>query len=256
MFEVNYCDYNWSNPDHDRIYRPEGREDYLFLCFFTPMRIHLGDAVIETRENACILYTPDTPQDYEAIEKFRNSFFHFTSNQTSFIEQFGIPVNTVFYLQDVESVNRTIKKICIENIVKQDFYKEQTNQLVTQLLIDVARQVHVGSNDDISDDIRYEQFRNARVEILTHIEENWTTESMAALTNLGVSQFYSIYRQYFSRSPKAELLDARIERAKYLLKIEKMPVTQTAILCGFGSLSHFTRYFKKKCKVTPKDYAR
>ena len=78
---------------------------------------------------------------------------------------------------------------------------------------------------------------------------------MVALTNLGVSQFYSYYQLFFNRSPKAELLEARLERAKYLLRVEAMPVGQAAVQSGFTNLSHFTRYFKKECGMTPSAYA-
>lgn len=77
---------------------------------------------------------------------------------------------------------------------------------------------------------------------------------MAALTNLGTSQFYSYYKMFFNRSPKSELLDARMERSKYLLRVEKLPVAQAAAQAGFDSLPHFTRYFKKVCGMTPSEY--
>ena len=30
-FTLNFCEYNRSNSDYDRIFRPEGSGDYLFL---------------------------------------------------------------------------------------------------------------------------------------------------------------------------------------------------------------------------------
>ena len=41
MFQVNYCEYNRSNADCDRIYRPGGSGDYLLLLLKTPMKCRL-----------------------------------------------------------------------------------------------------------------------------------------------------------------------------------------------------------------------
>ena len=32
-FTLNFCEYNRSNSDYDRIFRPEGSGDFLFLLF-------------------------------------------------------------------------------------------------------------------------------------------------------------------------------------------------------------------------------
>lgn len=37
-FSIQFCEYNYSNPDYDQIYRPNGSGDYLFLLFKTPMK--------------------------------------------------------------------------------------------------------------------------------------------------------------------------------------------------------------------------
>ena len=41
-FNLNFCEYNRSNSDYDRIFRPEGSGDFLFLLFKTPMKVYLG----------------------------------------------------------------------------------------------------------------------------------------------------------------------------------------------------------------------
>ena len=146
------------------------------------------------------------------------------------------------------------RKINIEYLEKQPFYEEQISQLINQLFILFSRQLHQTLELPSMDTDMLELFRKARIEILTHLEEEWTSEKMAALTNLSSSQFYHYYRTFFHQSPKAELINARIDRAKYLLKQENLPVNQAAQLSGFNSLPHFTRLFQKVCGVTPSLY--
>lgn len=254
MFYTDYCDYNRSNPDCDIINRPEGSGDYLFLYFMTPMVVYMEGKAQTAGAGAFILYTPGESQIYQAVERFKNSFVHFTCDDDSFLTAYDIPVNQIVYPPYPDAMNALFKLIYVESVTKQDYYQEQIDKLMHQLFILFSRQLHTFP-EGISDRTGlFEQFRKARIEILTHIDRKWDADNMAALTNLGTSQFYSYYRLFFNRSPKSELLDARIERSKYLLRVEKLPVGQAALQAGFDSLPHFTRYFKKVCGMTPSEY--
>ena len=61
-FSIQFCEYNYSNPDYDQIYRPNGSGDYLFLLFKTPMKVYLDKKLSISKENACILYAPGYEQ--------------------------------------------------------------------------------------------------------------------------------------------------------------------------------------------------
>lgn len=254
MFRTGYCDYNRANPDCDIIDRPEGSGDYLFLYFMVPMKVQLGGRTQMAKEGAFLLYTPGEPQVYQAVRRFKNSFVHFTCDDDGFLEDYGLPVNRIVYPPDPGAINGLFKLIYVESVTKQDYYQEQLDKLMHQMFILFSRQLHsFPEGKGIHADL-FEEFRKARIEILTHIDRKWDADSMAELTNLGTSQFYNYYRLFFNRSPKSELLDARIERSKYLLRVEKLPVAQAAAQTGFDSLPHFTRYFKKTCGMTPSEY--
>lgn len=255
MFHITYCDYNRSNPDYDKIFRPNGSGDYLLLYFMTPMKVQFNTESIIAKEGAFLLYSPGHPQIYQAVRKFKNSFIHFTCDNDHFLKEYSLPANKLLYPPNPGAMNELFKNIYMENVAKQELYQEQSDKLMHQLFIQLTRQLrNYPAEADINAGL-YKQFQKARIEILTHIEKDWTADNMAALTNLATSQFYHYYKVFFNRSPKSELLDARIERAKYLLRIEALPVGQAALQSGFDNLSHFSRYFKKECGMTPSEYA-
>lgn len=256
MFHIGYCDHNRFNPDYDKIDRPEGSGDYLLLYLMTPMKMQLGTENIVTKEGAFILYTPGAPQIYQAVRRFKNSFVHFTCDDDSFLEAYDLPVNRIVYPPDPDAMNVLMQYIYVESVGKQEHYEAQLDKLMHLLLILFSRQIHTYPKESVFAADLYEQFKKARTEILTHLGREWSVDNMAALTNLGTSQFYNYYKLFFNRSPKSELLEARIERSKYLLRVEKLPVGQAAAQAGFSNVSHFTRYFKKACGMTPSEYGR
>ena len=46
----------------------------------------------------------------------------------------------------------------------------------------------------------------------------------------------------------------RIDRARWILENEKMPITQIAYACGFRDIKTFNKLFKKECGMSPTQY--
>ncbi len=124
-FEIHFCEYNRQNPPKDRIYRPGGSGDYLFLLLKTPMKFYLNQELNLTRENACILYTPQTMQHYEAVQKFRNSYIHFSCS-APLAEHFRIPLNTIFYPGNPDEIDEYIRELQEERIASQYSFRLPT----------------------------------------------------------------------------------------------------------------------------------
>ncbi len=253
MFRLHYCDYDVSEAEGGRIYRPNGSGDYLFLYFTTPMKLYRQHRLELTKPGACILYTPDYFQHYEAVKEFKNSFLHFESDSDTFPSCYQLPENTVFYPHQTEWINHMIRRIQSEHLTRSLYYEEQIHTLFVQLFITLSRDLYQSAREPETAGL-YQQFQKTRYTILSHCEQDWNSTSMAQLVNLSRSQFYSYYTRFFHRPPKADLIEARIEKAKTLLTNEALQIQHVAEMCGFSNISHFTRYFKKQCGCTPREY--
>lgn len=253
MYNINYTFYNRYNIDYDVINRPHGSGDYLFLHFITPMKLQLNGQTIVTKENAFIIFDKGTPQLYSAVKTFQNSFIHFDTDQP-FSEKYNIPTDTVMYFSNPEAFAAILNNIHLEFFTKKVFCEESLDCYMTQLMILLSRYYNDAPAEKNFGSYLFNVFQNARSEIMKDLSNDWTSESMAALTNLGVSQFYQYYRSFFGNTPKADLIDARISHAKELLINEKITVSEAALRSGFQTPSHFARYFKEKCHMTPLEW--
>lgn len=256
MLHTNYCNYNFSNPDYDVIDRASGTPEYLFLYFQTPMDVMLDGKMHRASSGACLLIPPNTRTWYRAVCQFTNSFVHFYGAEAADLVNAhkNIPKNRLFYLPDTETVNRILKGIYTEYVSRDYMYEQQIDNLLRMLLTLLSRQLSGSFHIPEASPDLYRIFQKARLTILTHPGKAWDASSMAALTHLGGSQFYHYYKKFFHRSPKAELLDVRLELAGDLLRNESCTIAAAAECCGFSNLAHFTRYFKKRYGVAPGQY--
>jgi AraC-like DNA-binding protein len=111
-----------------------------------------------------------------------------------------------------------------------------------------------GIGQNIYNTSLYAQFQSLRQVLLNSCETDWTMDEICKRAYMEKSQFYSYYTTFFKATPKAEILNARIEKAKNLLINEGMQVYQVAESCGFKNTSHFIRYFKNKCQCSPGEF--
>lgn len=254
MYRLNFCEYNRSNQDYDTISRPAGSGDYLFLQFKSPMKVYLEDNIVITKDNACILYTLDMPQHYQAVHRFRNNYLHFSSDESP-ARSFPMPENTVFYPENAVQIDSLISRLQQEYFSGLPHREEAVHALMTLLFLSISRSLTRETVQKEEAGHLYPLFQSLRLEMLTECGKDWDIEQLCRQVNLEKSQFYVYYRSFFSSTPKNDLLRARLEKAKNLLSNEALQVKEVAGLCGFGSQAHFTRYFKACCGCAPGMYA-
>lgn len=100
----------------------------------------------------------------------------------------------------------------------------------------------------------------ALAELLETIEKNLDGDlSLAALARragMSSSCFSRWFREQTGRTPHAYVVEARIERAKLLLRSSELPLLDVALAVGFSSQSCLNVSFRRRAGVTPADYRR
>ena len=248
LYTIHYCEAGRQNPDGDRIFRPNGSGDWLFLLFLSPMTVVLPSGTQTAQSGACILYPPDACQDYFAPGVFLNSYIHFSAPEPSI---YTLPTCTLFYPSDPQHIDHVLAQIQAECLTKDMWFDEMSDTLLRGLFLSLSRE-QTTAKTPISP--LFEPFRQARLAILSRCEEPWNAEQMCALVNLSKSQFYAYYRAFFGVSPKEDLISARLNRACNLLTNQLLSVSEAAAQCGFMNLCHFTRLFKRRFGCSPGAY--
>jgi AraC-like DNA-binding protein len=78
--------------------------------------------------------------------------------------------------------------------------------------------------------------------------------AMARAAHASPSHFARQYKEAFGESPYQHLLTRRVERAKALLRVGEMSVTEVCFEVGFQSLGSFSARFHEIVGMTPSEY--
>ncbi|MDL2301858.1 AraC family transcriptional regulator [Lachnospiraceae bacterium OttesenSCG-928-D06] len=256
MIKIDYCSHHAKNADGDLIYRPFGTSSCLFLLILSPMTFYFPNNKTEKAgPGACILYPAGSFQHYEAEKEFFNSYVHFFCDD-SILNQYGVQTNTLFYPRQTEEINGIIKSLHRETLSSFKKSDEMIDLLLRQLLILLERNRQETALMSTQGHRYYSELLELRENMLEQCEKNWNITELCHKINIGKSQFYHYYELYFGRTPKEELLQARLLRARYYISNEAITIKQAAYASGFENIYHFNRYFKKQFGCTPTEFKR
>lgn len=85
-------------------------------------------------------------------------------------------------------------------------------------------------------------------------KDNLTIQNLANDLNVSRSYLSKNFQKYYHTSPKAYLMEVRMERAKQLLKITDEPINIIGKSVGYPDSLGFSRAFKKYFGIAPSKY--
>lgn len=110
-------------------------------------------------------------------------------------------------------------------------------------------------NDRYSSGNRYENLDRA----FDYMVENFKNKDfdygkMTEASGLSYSYFNSLFTARYKMTPIKYVTKLRIDYAKELLMTKRYSVTDVAELCGFENVYYFSRVFKEKVGLSPKNF--
>lgn len=253
--QINDVGYNHIHDADLKIQRPFGSGDNLFLLIKTPAIFTFDGKDVATEKNSFILYRKDTPQMYRANGiRFSNDWFHFelSEEEVLFIESLDIPFDKVVPLRNINDLSLLIKNMCFEKYSANE-HKEKAIQLYLKLFFyKLSEKLHATNVDNPNS--YYEKMSIIRTRIYNMPYIDWNVERLAHQLTMSKSYFQHLYKEIFGISVMNDVIQSRIDHAKYLLSTTDNSIVQVAEMCGYKCTSHFMRQFKNKMKMTPSEY--
>ncbi len=87
-----------------------------------------------------------------------------------------------------------------------------------------------------------------------HLSEDLSIANMAAVVHMSPFHFARAFKAATGQPPHRYVTQRRMEQAKILLSVTRLPVAEVANRVGFSNQSHFSAQFRRATGTTPKGY--
>ncbi|MFM2359146.1 MAG: hypothetical protein RLY16_1139 [Bacteroidota bacterium] len=90
--------------------------------------------------------------------------------------------------------------------------------------------------------------------IRLNIGQQFQMEQLSNLSCMSMPTFYRVFKREFGISPLDYILREKIKKAKQMMQITNLSLTEIGYELGFTSLNYFDRQFKRIEGISPKQY--
>lgn len=118
------------------------------------------------------------------------------------------------------------------------------------------RKAWVPEQEDMDQWSMAQAVRKAKGYIDEHFRETITRESLSEALHFSAGHLAKSFKKEIGISLGSYIIEKRMEQARSLLREGRLPVTEVALSVGYDNFSYFSRLFKSKTGMSPKEYQR
>lgn len=236
IFGKGYCEYQEKDINPQSQINPTETSHYL-----PTFQKDVPKKRIDFKTNSCIIFPPYKLHYKNHTENSRFLSLVFDATEQSFVPKLNKYIITSARIQSLFS------QIADEYTEKNAYYIKKIECLLTEIFIEINRgeQNHSSVNDFIIQTMRY---------LDDYFLSDVDFDSYCAANGYSIDYFRHKFKETAKTSPKAYVLEKRLEHACALLRMTNMPIYQIAEICKFSDYSQFSTYFSKKYGISPIKY--
>ena len=165
------------------------------------------------------------------------------------LEKIPLPVGKPFHIGGAFYLAGAIEKIHREKAFKDVGYREMCATVMSEAIIKIYRDYKKNIKLSVSARLAY-----VRGELMKDYKRSWSLADIAKLSGYSESRLSALYKKEYGISPINDLLNRRIKEAKLLILYGNMSLSEIAEATGFSSIYYFSKHFKKKEGISPREY--
>lgn len=250
---ITCCRHAWPEDSGFMLDRPNGLREYTFLYFFNSVELLVQGEIVRTQPGSLIIYDINTPQWFRSPTALQHDWMHMTGDVPGSLARVGLELDRLYHLPQGQFITSIIWELESELLTNGAFSREMMDVKYRELLMKLSRSCAEEHLPAVEPAVE-EKFQAIRLQMISHLEEEWSVERLAQLAYLSPSRFYALYRAVFHISPTTDLIRARVDRAKRRLCDTDDSIRQVAESVGYQNATHFCRQFKQLSGITPKQF--
>lgn len=256
--EVDRIGYNHKHGRGFVIDIPKENGWWLFLLIKTPAMFIIDGKEILTKPNSFILYIHDTPQYYRAVgDSYIDDWFHLlvSDEDVEYLKELKIPFNTVVELPNAKEISNIIQSMAYEFHIRNKFTTEILRSSLDILFLKLSRQINYDKESFfITQSPINDCLLMIRNEIYDQPQRKWSINQIAKDFSMSRSTLQHSYKKIFMTNISSDIIQSRINRAKFYLAYTQMTISEIAVLCGYNSDCLFMKQFKSRIGKSPSEF--
>lgn len=243
------------HPSSFVISHPDGLPNYLLLIIHTCGHFQIAEHHFEVTPGQALIIAPHTPYSYgNPNGEYLNDWLHFDVKDPGYFTEKYPLTNRLFSINKTETFTSLIRQILWEASYSEPPYAEENiDSLFTVLINHLLSAYH--SKSTLTEFSPYQsQLQSLHLELQNTLAEKHSIRKHARAMGISESYFQHLYSNYFGVSFQKDLINLRIEEAKYMLTTTNLTIEQIAEMCGYTNEVHFYRQFKAIAGITPSKY--
>lgn len=238
-----------------QISRPDGLDHYVILIIKSHGEFIINGISSLATPGTAIVLAPNTPYSYgNPIDSYSDDWLHFEIHDNSCFEKYQLLTNQLFSIKNTDVYTFYLRQILWEaSYGDKNTSSENTNALFTVLLNHLLTDFQ-DQHDNAAKNPFQVPFQNLRLSLQNSVNEAHTIKKHAK--DMGINEYYfqHLYTDFFGISFQQDLIQMRIDYAKYILETTSLSIEQVAEISGYANEVHFFRQFKQLTGMTPAKY--
>lgn len=243
------------HPSSFSMSRPTGLPNYIVLIIRTAGEFWIAGSHYIVGPGHAVIIAPKTPYSYHNPSgNYSDDWLHFDVDKSIDFSTIYPICNELYPIEQIENYAFFIRQILWEASYSLSPYKDININALFTLLLNHLKMDFPNKDTSIGVSPYQTQLQGLRLNMQHSLLHNHSIKEHAKALGLSESYFQHLYTAYFGISFQKDLIQLRIEHAKYLLTVSDSTMVEIAQQCGYKNEVHFYRQFKKNCGVTPMEY--
>ena len=222
----------------------------MFLMFFIcegSLKIETNKHLYTASANEIVLLDCRREHRYYCEGSAEFFWFHFTGNNSSEYCNYLLDNENIVFsgpqIKDFRFFFTDILNMCGSINVDEHQLSLSINNILCFLAN--SRRHPIGADSTIYPALNF---------IHEHFSETIDLGQMAELCMISIPHLIRCFKKDMNCTPHDYLLSYRIRQAKQMLSQSSSSIEEIAVQCGFNSISHFSRAFRKSVEMTPSEF--
>jgi len=223
-----------------------------------------GQGWIEAKESVllkCGSYFADLLK-YSTVKKYEILVFHLYPDMLRKIYAHEVPI-FMKPSEDKSFIRKVVPNEVIKKFIESLYFyfdnpilvnDELLKLKVKELILLLVQTKNAESIISLFSDLFTPRNLSVKDIVNNHLFSDLSIDDLASLSNLSVSTFNRTFQTLFNDTPANYIKMKRLEKAKELLAMSSLSVSEIAFQTCFNNLAHFSRSFKAVHHCSPSAY--